>query len=463
MAISSAVDTVVRGGLVVEADAVRRADIAVAGGRVQAVGTDLKVDSRRVIDADGKYVFPGIIDVHVHPSPIEPVSSLSEAAAHGGTTTLIPFVSGFASFGATGTLLNEVERFIDEGQRTSLLDFAIHASISQSDDVAPLIPALAKRGVGSFKMYMTYSQRGMMLTDDQMLRVMATAADAGSLAMVHAENGYGIDYLVDKAIREGRTAPEDFPGTCPNALEAEAIFRVTTLAALTGCPLYVVHVSAHESIPLLRQLRERMANLYAETCPQYLLFTDAEMTKRGRLAKMGPPLRKSEDNAAMWQGLAEGVLDVIGSDSVGATIASKVSGGTTNPTPDPDNIFEARFGVPGAEWMFQAVYDEAVNRGRLPLPRLAQVFCQNPARIFGLYPRKGTLQPGSDADLVVFDPTLRHTISAQRHHGHTDFTLYEGRECLGAPLLVMQRGEIVVENDRTVAQPGRAQYLQAKL
>ncbi|MCL5024888.1 MAG: amidohydrolase family protein [Chloroflexi bacterium] len=461
MAVPSLVDTLVRGGLVVEADAVRRADVAISAGRIHAVGPDLKVDGRQVIDAGGKYVFPGIIDAHVHPSPIEPIASLSEAAAHGGTTTIIPFVSAFASFGATGTLTDEVQRFIDEGQRTSLLDFAIHASIGQSDDAVALIPMLVKMGVGSFKMYMTYSRRGMMLTDDKMLQVMATAAEAGSLAMVHAENGYAIDYLVDRAIREGRKAPEDFPPTCPNAVEAEAIFRAVTLAELTGCPLYVVHVSAHESIPLLRQLRERKPDLYTETCPQYLMFTNAEMKTRGRLAKMGPPLRKREDNDAMWQGLAEGVLDVVGSDSVGATIASKVSGGSLSTTPDPDNIFEARFGVPGAEWMFQAVFDEAVNRGRLPLTRLARVFCQNPARIFGLYPRKGTLQPGSDADLVVFDPTVRHTIAAQRQHGHTDFTLYEGRECLGAPALVMQRGQIIVKDGQTVATAGQARYLQA--
>ncbi len=463
MAGESSVDILVRGGLVVEADGVRRADVAIAGGRVQAVGPDLPAQARRPIEAAGRYVFPGIIDAHMHPTPIEPVGSLSETAAHGGTTTMMPFVSAFASFGASGTLLDEVERFIEEAERTSLLDFAIHASFGQKDDAASLVPALAGKGVGSFKMYMTYSRRGMMLTDDKMLEVMSAAAEAGSLAMVHAENGHAIDFLVDKAIREGRTAPEDFPPTCPNEIEAEAILRAATLASLVDCPLYVVHVSAHQSVPLLRQLRERMLRLYAETCPQYLLFTDEQMAKRGRLAKMGPPLRKAADNAAMWQALSEGILDVVGSDTVGATVASKVSGGSLNTALNPDNIFEARFGVPGAEWMFQAVYDEAVNRGRLPLPRLAEVFCRNPARLFGLYPRKGTLQPGSDADLVVFDPAQGHTISAARQHGNTDFTLYEGRECLGAPQLVMQRGEIIVEEGKTVARPGRAQYLRARL
>jgi dihydropyrimidinase len=452
-------DAVVRGGLVVSGDGVRKADVGIKGGRVATIAPDLAGDTGRLFDASGKYVFPGIIDAHVHPTPIEPIGSLSEAAAHGGTTTLIPFVSAFASFGAAGALTDEVKRFIDQARASSLLDFAIHASIGQDDDAPVLLPELCMLGVGSFKMYMTYSGRRMMLTDDQMLRVMSTAASIGSLAMVHAENGYVIDHLVAKAIQEGRVAPVDFPPTCPNSAEAEAIFRAATLAELAGCPLYVVHVSAHESIPVLQSFRQRLPSLYTETCPQYLLYTDAEMTRRGRLAKMGPPLRKAIDNDAMWRALADGTLDVVASDSVGATIASKVNGGTLNPNPDPNNIFETRFGVPGAEWMFQAVYDEAANHGRLPLTRLARVFCEAPARIFGLWPRKGALQAGSDADLMVFDPAVRHTIAASLQHGATDFTLCEGRGVLGAPVMVMQRGRVIVENGRTVAQPGLAEYL----
>ena len=313
------------------------------------------------------------------------------------------------------------------------------------------------------KVFLAYRRRGMMISEEGMIQVMDLASRDGGLAMVHAENGCCIDYLVDRHTAEGKTSAEWFLPSQPNILEAEGVHRAAIFSQIVGCPLYPVHLSTHDALPLVRDFREKGLPLFTETCTHYLTLTNDEVLKKGALGKVGPPLREKEDSEALWVGLADGTLDVVASDSGGFTKAQKVSGGMTNTLSDSpgsaggDNIFEARYGLNTIEFMVPVLWSEGVNRGRITLPRLVQVFCENPAKIFGLYPKKGVLQPGSDADLVIWDPGKIHVVD--RQHGNTDFSSFEGFELLGMPELTMQRGDVIMENGEIVAKQGRGRFL----
>jgi dihydropyrimidinase len=436
----------------------------VGDGKIQQVGSNLKAP--KAIDASGKYVLPGIIDAHNHPVYADKMDTFSLSAAYGGVTTIIPFFGNLAAWGTPGKTTEIMKRMIEEGERISYLDFAIHAAFVAEDDIRTEIPKLIKMGVPSFKMFMTYPRRGMMMHDEKMLQAMAVAAGEGGMSMVHAENGYGIDYLVDRFTAEGKVSREYFMPSQPNILEVEAVQRAATYAALTDCPLYFVHLSAREIPEVIRQMKQDGRRIYGETCPQYLSLTNQAVLERGALGKVGPPLREKEDNEAIWRGLASHIIDTVASDSCGIKKAQKEWGGASKDfitgsearTPS-DNIFEARFGAPSAEQMLQVVYHDGVNGGRITLPRLVQTMCENPAKIFGLYPKKGVIQKDSDADIVVFDPAIPCTISEDNMHGNTDFTLFEGKEVIGAPTFCMQRGEVVIEAGELKRKQGNARFL----
>jgi dihydropyrimidinase len=460
-------DYLIVGGLVVSGSDITRRDVAVRGETIAALEADLtNMPAGRVIDAAGKYVLPGIVDAHNHPTNADKIDTFSVSAAFGGITTVVPFVRNARDRGVDGTTADAIRSFIEEGERTSCLDFGVHAILVGDDDVESQVPELIRMGVISFKMFMTYPRRGMMMPDDKMLQAMALASRDGGVAMVHAENGYCIDYLVDLFTAEGKTTREFYAPSQPRILEAEAANRAATYATVTDCPLYIVHLSAREVVDVVRRFKSDGLRLYGETCPQYLDLTNQVVLDHGALGKIGPPIRERPDNEAMWDGLAGRVIDTVGSDFCGYTRAHKYQGGqSTGPVPtrpDPDeggSIFEASFGGNWAEQMLPVVYEEGVNRGRITLCRLVQVMSENPAKIFGLYPRKGVLQPGSDADIVLFDPTLRHTLSAEAQHCNADFTMFEGKEVLGKPVFSMQRGEVVIEDGELKRCAGRAAFL----
>lgn len=460
-------DYLIAGGLVASGTGVAKQDVLVKGEAIARVGADIpKSAAKTVVDASGKYVLPGVIDAHNHPDNSDKMDTFSVSAAYGGITTIIPFIRSGRHQGVGGTIADAAKRFIEEGQRTSVLDFGVHASLVGGDDVERDVPALIRMGVLSFKMYMTYPRRGIMMPDDRMVLAMALASREGGLAMVHAENGYVIDYLEERFIREGKVSAEYYAPSRPRILEAEAVMRAATYANTTDCPTYIVHLSARESMDIVANWKDQGLRLYGETCPQYLALTDEAMRKDGALAKIAPPLREPEDNEAMWEGLATGLIDTVGSDFCGFTKAQKRSGGRSaggpaaqSPQGGPDNIFEATFGGNSAEQMLPVVYHGGVNQGRITLPRLVQVMCENPAKIFGLYPQKGTLQPGADADIVVFDPSVKHTLGAAAQHCKADFTGFEGMEVLGKAVFTMQRGEVVIEGGELRRKPGKAKYL----
>lgn len=452
-------DIAIKGGILVNSEEMKRGDLFIKDGIVDSIERGESTRSaQRVIDATGKFVLPGIIDAHCHPVYADRMDTLSQSAAFGGITTLIPFIGAVKAWGKTGTLLDAVKGFIEEGEKTSVIDFGIHCTLVRDDmeTVATVIPKLVEMGVFSFKAFMAFSKRGMMLKDEELMKVMEIIVESHALFAVHAENGTIIDYLEDKFISQKNLGPEFYHPSHPNMAEAEAVFRITTLARMTGCPLYLPHLSAWESLELVRLLKTwGEPRLYTETCTHYLTLTDEEMKKRGSLAKVGPPLRAWKDVEEMWKAIKDGTIDVIASDAAGYTVKGK--------EPIWEDVFKAPSGLPGVETMFTAIYDEGINKGRVSLPLLVKLTCENPAKIFGLYPKKGTLKEGSDADVVIFDPTLSHTIKAENQHLKADYSMFEGRECLGAPILVMQRGKVLVENGALKAGPGQGKYIPGKI
>lgn len=436
-------DYLIRGGLTVAQGEIHRWDIAVADGQVIEIGSDLEGRAKREIDATGMYILPGIIDVHTHPVYLDDLQGLSKTAAYGGITTVIHYA--YAKPGEK--LIEVIERFREEGDSGSFLDFALHGGLFDPAHQAEEIPKAIEAGVTSYKMFMTYAKLGWMTNDYQLMRTLDIIAQAGGLGMVHAENGLATDYLQDKYLQAGRDPKEVFVATRPASLEAEAINRAIAMAQVADCPLYIVHLTAHEDIEVLAQAREKGCRVFGETCPQYLALTEEEIHRQGALAKIGPPLRGEEDSRALWRGLADGVIDTIASDHA------------PKPKKKEDDFFLAAYGSPQTETMFPVVYDAGINGGRLSLPRLVQVMCENPARIFGLYPQKGTLQVGSDADLVIVDPTLSHTIRQETQHSHASYTLYEGRDCLGKVTFSMQRGATILEDGVLHVSKGHGKFL----
>ena len=435
-------------GLVVAGSGIRKADVGIKGEKVAAVAPGLKQeDSNRTIDASGKYVMPGVIDVHVHPVYEDDMGGLSLTAAHGGVTTLIHFA--YAKPGMK--LIDTIKQYQEEGSKKSYLDFGIHGTLFDPASQIEEIPKAFELGVSSFKMFMAYAKLKWMTDDYHLAAAMDLIAECGGMAMVHAENGLVTDYLEDRSLKRGEDQKAVFLKTRPDYLEAEAIFRAISIAAITRCPLYIVHLSTARGVVPLQQARAEGQTIYVETCPQYLTMTDAKLQKLGPLAKIGPPLRTEKDRLALWKAIQKGIIDTVASDH--APKIKRIE----------DPFFQAPYGSPQSETMLTVTYDEGVNKGRIKLNRMVQLFSENPAKIFGLYPKKGTIQKGADADLLIFDPNQIHTIQHQTQHSGAPYTLYEGRRCKGKPILVMQRGKILIENGEMRGRPGEGKFLSTKI
>ena len=441
-------DLLLVGGTVVTGEGMRRADVGVRGEVVAAVEPDLPREAALengdgVVDVTGKYVFPGVIDVHVHPVYLDSVEDCSRVAACGGTTTLLHF-----AYARTGdSLVQKVGEMLEDGLAHSRLDFGLHGGMFEAPRQVPEIPRVIEMGVRTFKFFLTYLKQGWYTDDYQLIKGMDMLAQRGGMAMVHAENGGGIDYLEDKYLKGPDASARYFNASRPAALEEEAIFRAIRLAEVVDCPLYIPHVTSARALRPIRQAQAEGRRVFAETCPQYLTLTQEIIEERGALAKIGPPIRTAEDRAALWEALRDGTLQTVASDH--APKEKDVHG----------DFLEQPFGSPQIETLLPLTYDGGINRGRISVVRLVQVLCENPARIFGLYPKKGTIAVGSDADLVVFDPTRAFTIRADNQHTNARYTLYEGRSVMGWPEMSFQRGRRVLWQGEIVAEPGQGQFL----
>jgi dihydropyrimidinase len=441
-------DHLLTGGIVVTGEGMRRADVGISGETVAAIEPDLPREAaNEAIDVSGKYIFPGVIDVHVHPVYLDTVEDCSRVAAYGGTTTLLHY-----AYARTGdSLLEKVTEMKEDGLANSRLDFGLHGGLFEAPKQLEDIPAVFELGVRGFKFFMPYIKEGWTTDDYHLMKAMDMLSEMGGMAMVHAENGGAVDYLEDKYLTGPNGSAEYFVATRPAAMEEEAIFRAIRMAEVTGCPLYIPHNTTARALRHIREARQLGVPVYAETCPQYLTLTEDVIEKRGALAKIGPPIRTAEDREALWDAVADGTIQVVGTDH--APKQKDVNG----------DFLKQPFGSPQIETLLPLVYDGGVNAGRISPVRVAQVLCENPARIFGLYPQKGTIAVGSDADLVVFDTTREFTVRAENQHSNAGYTLYEGHTVLGWPEMSFQRGHRVLWEGEVVAEPGEARFLPTSI
>ena len=436
----------IKNGRVVSPSGMRLADVRIADGKIEAVGRGIEGKAERTIDATDLFVLPGLIDPHTHPVYLDDLGSLPVSAAYGGVTTLIHYAYAKPGEG----LIETIERFREEGLSVSILDFALHGGLFDPKNQAEEIPEAHAAGVTSYKMFMTYAKLGWMTDDYQLMRTFDIIGQVGGMGMVHAENGLATDYLEDRMLEQGEDPRENFVATRPAILEAEAIHRAIALAQVAGCPIYIPHMTARLGIEEVARARKSGFRVYAETCPQYLTLTEEELRRQGPLVKIGPPLRSEDDRRSLWTGIAYGTIDTVASDH--AAKEKKID----------DAFFDAPYGSPQVETMLPLVYDGGVNSGWITISRLVEVMCENPARIFGLYPKKGALLPGSDGDVVLFDPNAEWTIERSNQHSNAPYTAYEGRRVLGRVVMTIGRGEVLVEEGELKGEPGRAEFLKTE-
>lgn len=452
--------TLIRHGTVVTASSRVTADVLIEGEQVSAVGPSLDTRADFVIDAAGRLVLPGGVDVHTHlDMPLngtartaDDFGSGSVAAACGGTTTVVDYATQ-----ARGQSLRQaLDEWMSRAEGRCAIDFGFHMGIS---DLRPEVEAemdeMVAAGVPSFKVFMAYPGR-LMLDDGAIFRVLRRSAANGGLVCLHAENGPVIDVLVNEALHAGRTHPLYHALTRPALLEAEAVRRGIALAELAGARLYVVHLSSDLALAAVQDARRRGLPVFAETCPQYLFLSEACYHAEPREAAkyvMSPPLRAEGSQEALWRGLAAGDLQVVATDHCPFRLEDKARGcGDFSRIPN---------GAPGIEPRMLLLY-QAVCDGRLSLERFVQVTATAPAELFGLSPRKGTIAPGADADLLLLDPSATTTVSAATHNMRVDYNPYEGRRLSGAIETVVSRGKVIVDGGRFVGARGRGRFLRRR-
>ncbi len=452
--------TVIRNGTIVTAADTCRADVLDDGERIAAIGAlPAATAADRTIDAAGRYVLPGGIDVHTHlDAPSGEVTTSDDfesgtiAAAHGGTTTIVDFASQ-----SDGERLHDAwERWARKAEGKAVIDYGFHMTVTEvTDEVEREMDDLVREGIPSFKVFMAYKGR-LMLDDGAIFRLLVRSRENGGMVCVHAENGDVIDVAVRRALQAGQTAPRYHALTRPPAVEAEATSRAIALAEMAGARVYIVHVSAPGALDAVARARRRGARVFAETCPQYLFLSEEEYERpgfEGAKFVMSPPLRAKGTDERLWRGLASGDLQVVSSDHCPFRMGDQKTLGK-------DDFSKIPNGAPGIETRMSLMFDGGVRRGFLSVNRFVDLVSTSPARVFGLYPRKGTIAPGSDADLVVFDPEGRTLISAETHHMNVDYSPYEGREVVGTPEIVLSRGRTIVENGRFVGARGYGTFLK---
>jgi len=451
----------IKGGRIVTAADDYTGDVYVENGTISLLGESLDVSADKTIDATGKYVIPGAIDPHTHIElpfggtvTCDDFTSGTVAAAFGGTTSLIDFC-----FQMPGqTFAEALETWHEKIERCKpVIDVGFHMAITDLKEGGSL-EGLAKvpdEGVTSYKLFMAY--KGAVMVDDETLfKTMEVAAETGALVMVHAENGDAIDVIVKRALAEGKTEPVWHARTRPPETEGEATNRAIQLARVAGAPLYVVHVSCKEAIEPIALAREKGWDIWGETCPQYLFIDDSYLDQpdfEGGKYIYTPPPRPKEHQEHLWKALGADVLSVVSTDHCPFNWPEQKGLGK-------DDFSKIPNGGPGIENRLHLLHHFGVREGRFSLNRLVELTSTNVAKYFGLYPRKGTIAPGSDADIVVWDPDKKLTISAATHHSNVNYSLYEGTEVQGAPEVVLVRGQVIVEGDELVAQPGAGQFLK---
>jgi len=451
----------IKGGRVITAADDYVADVLIEGEQISLIGRSLDVAADTTIDATGKYVLPGAVDPHTHlempwrgETTIDDFESGQTAAAFGGTTTHVDFCIQ----GKGQTFAEALEIWHGKREGKAIIDNGFHIAITDlagDERLEELARLPEEHGVTSYKLFMAYKD-SLMVDDETLFRAMQVAAGSGALVMVHAENGDAIEVLMGEAIAAGNTSPKYHALTRPPETEGEATNRAIQLARVAGAPLYVVHVSCAESVEPIAIARDKGWNVWGETCTQYF-FIDQSFLDRpgfeGAKYVYTPPPRPKTNQDVLWNAVRTNVLQAISTDHCAYLFEGQKDAGK-------DDFRQIPNGGPGLENRLQMIHHFGVREGRITLNRMVELLCTNPAKLFGLYPRKGTLAVGSDADVVVFDPEKRVTISASTHHSRSDYNLYEGTEVVGSPDTVLLRGNVLVENDQLVAKPGIGQFVK---
>ena len=448
-------DLVIRGGTVVTATGAYQADIGIEGGHIATIGR--RLNASRVLDATDMYVIPGAIDAHVHMElPLGPVTSSDTfttgtiAAACGGTTTVIDFCQSARRHSLRDTMAER--RGVADGQVA--IDYGLHVAVLDAEpSTLSEIGDLVALGCPSFKLYMAYE--GSWLDDGEIWAILTTVATHGGLAIVHCENHQTIQRLNARFRAGGHLEPRFHPLSHPATMEGEATGRLIDIARITHCPAYIVHVSCREAMSRIQVARGGGQAIYGETCPQYLLLAEQEYLRpgfQGAKYVMSPPLRTAADHNALWQALGRGDLQVVSTDHCPFFYDGQKTLGLEDYTMIPG-------GIPGVETRLALVHHYGVGMRRMSLQQWVATCCTNPARLFGMAPRKGDVAVGSDADLVVFDPFRRVTLQARHLHQHTDYCPYEGTEVVGFPQHTISRGEIVVEDGEFVGESGHGRFV----
>ena len=452
--------TLIHGGTVVTEDSLFNGDILIENGRILEVSERISAPDAEAVDATGKLVLPGGVDIHTHMDldvgiarVIDDFYTGTVAAACGGTTTIVDHMA----FGPKGcSPWHQVQEYHRLADGNAAVDYGLHGVLQHvNDGVLDDMAQIADReGITSFKVYITYDYR---LDDLDLMRLLARAAEEGILIAAHCENHGIVTALRERFVAEGRTQAAWHPVSRPPEAESEAVNRLLCLAHVAGdAPVYVVHLSTRLGLEALRRARAAGQKRFgAVTCPQYLLLDEALYAdpREGLKAIMAPPLRRAGDRAALWEALAKGELDTVATDHCPFTFARQKQQGAADFTKCPS-------GAPGVEERLILLYSEGVAKHRITLPQLVKYACANPARIAGLYPRKGTIAPGSDADLAILDPERKWALTTGRMHGNSDYTCYEGMEVTGRVERVLLRGSTVALDGAFTGRRGGGQYLR---
>src|SRR5579872_3778079 len=450
--------TLIKHGTIVTATDLYTGDILVVDEKISVIGTSLDMHADTVIDATGKYVLPGGIDVHTHmdmpfggSTSADDFETGTRAAAFGGTTTIVDFAIQYRG----QTLHHAWEEWTKKAEGKAVIDYGFHMIITDlNDQVEGEMDALVRQGITSFKLFMAYP--GVFMLDDASIfkALLRTGNNGGTICM-HAENGGVIDVLVQRALAEGHTAPKYHALTRPARAEAEATHRAIALAEIADVPIYIVHLSSAEALQMVTEARDRGLPAYAETCPQYLFLSYDNYEEPGfdgAKYVMSPPLREKWHQDVLWKGLAKNDLQVISTDHCPFCMSEQKELGR-------DDFSKIPNGAPGIETRLTLVHNGGVRQARISLNRFVELCSTTPAKMFGLFPRKGTIAVGSDADIVVFDPKRKQTLGVKTLHMRVDYNPYEGTRVEGAPSFVVSQGHVIVEGDRFVGRKGAGRFI----
>ena len=450
--------TLIRNGQIITAVDNYKADILIEDELVSVIGARLDIDADHVIDAHGKLVIPGGIDPHTHMElPFGGTQASDDfrtgtiAAAHGGTTTIIDFAVQTKG----ESMIAGLDRWHQKAEGKCSIDYGFHLITTDfEDNQIEEIHTLMDEGVTSFKLFMAYP--GVFLVDDATIfRAMSAAGERGGLICMHAENGIVINEIIKHALAKGHTAPKYHALTRPTRAEAEGVHRAIAIAEMAESPVYIVHLSCADALDQVRQARDRGIPAFAETCPQYLFLSIDDYGEDFDGAKyvMTPPLREKKNQAELWKGLKTDDLQVISTDHCPFCMKEQKELGRGDFTKIPN-------GAPGVEHRVPLIYNGGVVENRISLNRFVELTSTAAAKMFGLFPRKGTIAVGSDADIVIFDPEKEQTISAKTHHMNVDYSAYEGRSIKGVVETVLSRGKVVIENGQFKGKAGDGQFLK---